>query len=646
MATRTRCALLALVIGAASAVALDRVAPVAPGGAPQGLAAQPVEESYFGTTVIDRFRFVEAKDAATLGWMKSQGAYTRAVFDSIAPRAAYLDKLGKLGAAFGLVNSVQAGGARTFYLERKPGADVFDLMVREADGKARTLIDTAALIRAAGGVPQAIDYYQVEHDGTHLAVGISPGGSEASRLSVLDVASGRTIAGPIDRAQWGSPSWLTDGSGLFFLRLQDPQAVKQPSEKYLNPAAYFWDLHAAPAPIAGAATGLGPVTDPVRFPFVVVVPNAGRVVLVEQNGVQNEFASWTAPLTEARSGRASWRPLTVTADDVTSLDGNATTLFLLSHKDAPTFKVLSLPVDGTLATARTLIQARPERVIESIHAAADGLYVAGREGLTGVLLHVDAHGTLSTLSLPFAGIVEEVATDPTHPGAIVALVGWVHPRTHYRYDPASGKFTDLHLDSIPTFDASRYQAAELTAQAGDGTRVPLSVITPRGAVQARPLLLDAYGAYGISNLPSFQPRIVALVDAGGSYAECHVRGGGELGETWRLGGKDADKPNTWRDFIACAEMLIKNGYTTREMLTIQGTSAGGITVGRAATERPELFAGAIGRVGDLDALRSEVMPSGPANIPEFGTVKNEQGFKNLMAMDAYQHVRNDTRYPA
>jgi prolyl oligopeptidase len=228
----------------------------------------------------------------------------------------------------------------------------------------------------------------------------------------------------------------------------------------------------------------------------------------------------------------------------------------------------------------------------------------------------------------------------------VALWGWVHPRTHYRYDPKSGQLTELKLDTGPPFDASHYQAEELTAQAKDGTRVPLSVITPRGARGPRPMLLDAYGAYGLSNLPAFQPRIVALVDAGGSFAECHVRGGGELGEAWRLGGKDANKPNTWRDFIACAETLIKDGYTTRDMLTIQGTSAGGITVGRAATERPDLFAAAIGRVGDLDALRSETMPSGPANIPEFGTFKDEQGFRNLLAMDAYQHVDSETRYPA
>ena len=124
-----------------------------------------------------------------------------------------------------------------------------------------------------------------------------------------------------------------------------------------------------------------------------------------------------------------------------------------------------------------------------------------------------------------------------------------------------------------------------------------------------------------------------------------MRGGGDLGEAWRLGGKGATKANTWRDAIACAQKLIADGYTTASMLTIQGASAGGIMVGRAVTERPDLFAAAVSRVGDSNALRSETMPSGAANIPEFGTVGDPQGFRDLLAMDAYQHVRDDVHYP-
>ena len=629
-----------------SAQSGERVNPVAPGDAPSGLVAQPVEETYFGTKVIDRFRFMEAMDPTTIAWMKAQGTYTRSVFDSIARRAEYLRTLSAFGASFGFVRSVQVTRNHIFYLERKPGSDVYDLVVRASGGQTHTLVDTKALIRAAGGVPQAIDYFTASRDGKRVAVGISAGGSEASSLTVLDTATGATVAGPIDRAQWASPSWTDDGAALFLGRLQELRPGAAPTDKYLNSSSSYWDLNSPPVLVAGAATGLGPIKEPVVFARTRVVPSASRAILFGFNGVQNEIEAWIAPLGDARSQRAKWRQIAKRDDAVTAVVANAKTVYLLTHHDAPTFKVMALPLDGTLARAQTLVPAHPERVIESIHAAADGLYVAGRRGLSGELLHVRPDGTVTQVKLPFRGIVSDVATDAALSGAVVALEGWVNPPAYFRYDSTKGTFTDLGLISGPTLDPKKYFVTELSATASDGTAIPLSVIAPPGPVSARPALLDAYGAYGISNLPAFVPRIPTFADAGGVYAECHVRGGGELGEAWRLGGKDANKPNTWRDFIACAETLIAKGYTTREMLTIQGTSAGGITVGRAATERPDLFAGAIARVGDVDALRSEVMPSGPANIPEFGTFKDEQGFKNLLAMDAYQHVRDDVHYPA
>jgi prolyl oligopeptidase len=641
-----RAAFLMFTAAALSAQSAERVIPATPSGAPPGLAAQPVVETYFGIGVTDRFRFMEAKDSGTIDWMRAQGSYTRSVFDSIEPRAEYLRTLSAFGASFGLVKSVQLARNVLFYLERKPGSDTFDLMVRPNGRPKRTLIDTTALIKAAGGVPHAIDYFAASRDGKRVAVGISAGGSEASELTVLDVSSGATVAGPIDRAQWASPSWTDDGSALFVGRLQELHPGATPTDKYLNYSSSYWDLKGLPVPIAGASSGAGPIKDPVVFAFAHVVPGASRAILFGINGVQNEVEAWIAPLREASARQARWRQLVKRDDDVTELDANSTTLYLLTHKQAPTFKVMAVPLDRSLENAETLIPARADRVIESIHAASDGLYVAARQGLNGQLLHVGLDGKVVELTLPFRGIISAVATDVTQAGAVVALEGWIRPPTHFRYESTKNAFTRLEVDSGPTPDPKRYSVAELSATAADGTRVPLSVVAPAGPLSPRPTLLDAYGAYGISILPSFVARIPVLADAGAVYAECHVRGGGELGEAWRLGGKDAEKPNTWRDFIACAETLIASGYTTRDMLTIQGTSAGGITVGRAATERPDLFTGAIARVGDVDALRSEVMPTGPANIPEFGTFKEEQGFKNLLAMDTYQHVRNDVRYPA
>src|SRR5262249_125576 len=152
--------------------------------------------------------------------------------------------------------------------------------------------------------------------------------------------------------------------------------------------------------------------------------------------------------------------------------------------------------------------------------------------------------------------------------------------------------------------------------------------------------------YGYVVSPFFAPTQLAWHEKGGIYAICHVRGGGEYGEEWHLAGKETTKPNTWRDFIACAEYLIDHKYTSSAHLAGTGTSAGGILIGRAITERPDLFGAAIDKVGMSDTLRSETTQNGETNIPEFGSTKTEEGFKALYAMSAYAHIEDGTPYPA
>jgi prolyl oligopeptidase len=163
---------------------------------------------------------------------------------------------------------------------------------------------------------------------------------------------------------------------------------------------------------------------------------------------------------------------------------------------------------------------------------------------------------------------------------------------------------------------------------------------------SNPTLLWGYGAYGISIDPEFNPVLLAWLEKGGVFAIAHPRGGGEYGDDWHKGGQKLTKPNTWRDFIACGEYLIDNHYTSTAKLGIEGGSAGGITIGRAITERPELFAAAIDEVPDSNMVRIENTPNGPPNIPEFGSTQTQWGFEDLYAMDAYEHVRDGVHYPA
>ncbi|HYJ19115.1 MAG TPA: prolyl oligopeptidase family serine peptidase [Burkholderiales bacterium] len=234
---------------------------------------------------------------------------------------------------------------------------------------------------------------------------------------------------------------------------------------------------------------------------------------------------------------------------------------------------------------------------------------------------------------------------PIRASITIDLQGFVVPRTTFAYDPEKKTFTDLELGVTPHYDSGRYEISDLEARAEDGVMVPNTLVRPKGAKGPQIVLIQAYGSYGISQLANFSLRTVSFLEAGGTYASCHVRGGGELGDAWRLAGKDANKPNTWRDLIACAEDLIARGHTTKEKLFIFGGSAGGITMGRALTERPDLFAGVIAIVPGANTLRSEFQPSGPLNIPEFGTIKTEEGFKNLYEMDTIQHVRRGVQYP-
>lgn len=619
--------------------------PVAPKGTPPKATPKPVTEEYFGTKVTDRYRSMESKDAETVAWMKAQGAWARGVLNSIKPKAAYEAKLSAFGSGFGIVSTIAEAGGKLFYLERSPGQDVFSLKV-SGGGTPRTLIDVAALIKAQGGTPHAIDWFKPSRDGTRVAVGISTGGSEDSQMTVLDTATAKTIAGPIDRAQFGGVDWADDGASLTLVRLQPMRPGMAAAEKYRNLTAESWDLKSPPRPLLGPTIAGGPITDPDEGGQIVRIPHSDTVLLTGFTGVKNETRLWWGSERDLAAGKPVWTPLLGYDAGVTRFDANRTTLFLLSHDDAPRFKVLAVPVGRPLAEARTVVPGSAGQLVETIAAAQDGLYVGVRDGLYSKLLRVAAEGAVSEIALPVHGSIGELTTDVDVPGVIVGLSSWTTPLAHWRYDPATRRFADMKIDSHPPIDARRYAAVDLSAVAADGTRIPLTVIGPSGPIRPRPMLLDAYGAYGVAAWPYFGTRTLPYIDAGVSRAECAVRGGGEFGEPWRLAGKGATKPNTWRDAIACAEKLIAAGYTTPALLSITGTSAGGIMVGRAVTERPDLFAAAVDRVGDVNTLRAEFMAAGPANIPEFGTVKDPQGFKDLYAMDTIQHVKPNTRYPA
>ena len=626
-----------LLSGAALAATIAPPAPLPP---------KPVTETYFGTTVTDPYRYFEdEKDQTVVDWMKAQGHYTATLFASMPGRAALGKRVGDLAGAFEFVNSIAVYGGRTFYEDRAAGSDDFDLLEREADGTTRKLIDVAALRAAHGGSPYAINYFLASPDGSKVAVGISSGGSEDAKLSVIDVASGKTIAGPIDRARFGATGWTDDGKTLFMTLLADLPPNAPPTEKYQNSVAYGWDLKSAPVPLLGGKTVAAIKAPPAMFPAVMTGHGAPIAMATIINGTQNEHEIWTVPIAQATTPNAPWRKLTDFGDNITGIDVSGGTIFLLSHTDAPTFKVLTLKAGEPLSVAKTIVAARPDRLIEGIGAARDGLYIRARRGLYSELIRVPLDGgPEQVIKLPFEGSIGEMFTDPTLPGATLTMESWALPPSTFRFDGTT--FAQLPLGKAPaSFNPRDFAVTALQATAKDGVQVPLSYVEKAGSAHPKPVLLWAYGSYGVTYFPYFSPRFAAFMAEGINFALCHVRGGGELGEAWRLGGKDADKPNTWRDLIACGRALVAKGYATPKQLFIMGGSAGGITMGRAMEEAPDLFGGVFDMVPVANPVRQEFSPNGVPNIPEFGTVKDPQGFRNLLAMDSYLAVKEGVDYP-
>lgn len=640
-------ATLAFSCAATAQTATDRLMPAGAPRQPAAPAAQPVTETLYGQTLTDNYRFMEKLDPSTIAWMKAQGAYTRSIIDAIPGRAALGKRVSAFTGSFGFIDGYAEYGGRIFYEERAPGADNFDLIVKDAKG-TRKIVDIEKVMAEHGGKPYAINYIAPSPDGSKVAVGLSEGGSENASLTVYDAATGAAIAGPVDRAEFGVTSWSVDSKLLYFIRLKKLKPTDPGTEKYRDSSLQTWDLKSEPVTLYGSLSGHGPAFGHDETPSLIFTPGSDAAILESTNGVQNEQKIWVAPAATAIDpAKAKWQLLADRADGVTGLDIRGNTLFLLSHKDAPTFKVLAVTAGQPLSSAKVLVAAQPDRVIEGVHAAADALYVLARKGAYSELLRIDAHsGETSEIALPFEGHIDEAFTDPRQPGIVIDLSSWTTPPTVFRYDTQTHAFTDLHIGVAGDIDPKAYTVSDLNAQARDGVMVPLSLVQPKGVSTPQIAVIEAYGSYGISNLADFSSRRAAFMKEGIAYAVCHVRGGGERGEAWRLGGKDANKHNTWQDLIACGEDLIARGVTSKDKLFIFGGSAGGITMGRAMEERPDLFAGVIDVVPSANAERMEFTPNGPDNIPEFGTIKTEQGFKNLYAMDAFFHVEKGETYPA
>jgi prolyl oligopeptidase len=614
-----------------------------------------VTDTYFGVTVSDPYRYMEKlSDPEVAAWMKAQNEHTRSVLDRIPGRKKLLARIQELDdAVTARVTSVRRlPGGRYFYLKRLPQDNNPKLYMREGlTGQETLLVDPETFTKATGK-PYAINYYDASLDGRHVACGISAAGSEDAVIHVLETATGEEVDKPIDRAQFGGIAWRPDGKSFFYNRLQELGRGMPAIERYQNSRVYLHVLGAdadKEPPVFGYEISPLVKMETADIPGIDTTPGSKYAVGVIEHGVRRELTLYVTPLASVGRPKTPWRKICDVDDDVTGFAVRGSDVFLLTHKNASRFKVLRTSLARPdLATAETVVPAG-ESVVTGLATAKDAVYVRLLDGSTSRLLRVPYRGQTKPVPLPYDGSVSLTATDPRCDGTLLWMNAWTRAGQIYAYDPRTRKTTNIGLQPLGPYDAPEdLESAEVEARSYDGTMIPLSMVYRRGLKLdgTNPTLLSGYGAYGFAQEPWFDPRRLAWFEQGGVYAVAHVRGGGEYGQDWYKAGFQQTKPNTWKDFIACAEYLIEHKYTSPQWLGGIGGSAGGILIGRAITDRPDLFGAAIAVVGCLDTLRMETTPNGVPNIPEFGTVKTESGFKALYEMSSYDHVKDGTRYPA
>jgi prolyl oligopeptidase len=624
-----------------------------------------VTDEYQGVKVTDDYRWLENwDDPAVKQWSAAENARTREYLDQVPARPAIKNRLRQLVTSRSVTYSALQFRAGMLFAEKHqpPLQQPMLVVMRSPDdpASARVIFDPNAA-NAKGSL--AVDFYVPSFGGKYVAAALSQNGSEDAEAHVFEVATGKQLRDVVPRVNFatagGSIAWKPDSSGFYYTRY--PQGNERPHEDAnFYQQVYFHKLGTDPAQdIYVLGKDLPRIAE-----IQLHASDDGRWLLASVgNGDGGQFAHYLM------DADGHWTQLTRFEDGIVRVKfGADPALYLLSRKDAPRGQILRLPLSHLdLAQAKVLVpQSSGTGSDESDRASIEDFVPAWNH-----LYVIDIMGGPSRVRVFEAAVYERGSTPGFSPkgeiplppisavGQVVSIGGgdvlfyvssFLEPPVLYRFDAATRSTT--RIVTAAQLSAIKFNDAEVVrefAPSKDGTRVPLNIIRLKGTKLdgTHPTLLTGYGGYGISRKPFFQGRFARLwLDQGGIFVEANLRGGAEYGEEWHAAGNLTHKQNVFDDFLACAQYLIDQNYTSPAHLAIMGGSNGGLLMGAAFTQRPDLFRAVVSYVGIYDMLRVELDPNGAFNVTEFGTVKDPDQFKALYAYSPYHHVKAGTAYPA
>jgi prolyl oligopeptidase len=599
-----------------------------------------VVDTYHGTKVPDPYRWLEDADAPeTVKWVDEENALTRSFVDG-PDREALVKQL------TGLYNYPRTGiptrrGSRYFFTHNTGLQNQSVLYVQEGlKGERRVLLDPNEL--APDGTV-ALTALAIDDEGTRIAYGLSKSGSDRQELFVRDVATAKDHADHLEWAKFTTISWLKDGSGFYYVRFPEPGKVPAGEENYFG-KLYFHRLG----------------DDQAKDRLVYERPDDGEIILASNITDDGRMLVITAFQGSSEKSEVYWmdatrpdsKPLPIFTGFGASYqfaDAVGSRLFFQTDEDAPLGRVIAVDLTPAKTKPQPIpLIAESKNKLNATGVVHKTLVLSYLENASSTLKLFDLAGTpAGDIPLPAIGSVTGISGRTEDDELFFGFTSFAYPPASYRYDFKARQVTDF-AKSTASVDPAAYETKQVWYPSKDGTKVSMFLVHRKGLTLDgnRPVFLSGYGGFNVSVTPAFDPANFVWLDRDGVYALVNLRGGGEYGEAWHQAGMFERKQNVFDDFIAAAEWLIANNYTNPKRLAIEGGSNGGLLVGAAMVQRPDLFGAVICRVPVADMLRYHKFTVGRFWISEYGSADDPKQFPYLIKYSPLHNVKDGVRYPS
>jgi prolyl oligopeptidase len=588
-----------------------------------------VQETLHGVTVSDPYRWLEDQSSPeTRAWINQQNEYTHKLLDSWPGRERLEKRFSELKKVERISSPLERSG-RFFYRKRGADQEQFVIYSRQGDGgKEEVLIDPNPM---SPDHSTNVEIMDVSKDGKLLAYVLRVGGKDESEMHVLDVAAKHDLPDVLPARVYFDVSFLPDGSGFYYATMLD-DGPRVRFHKVGTKAEADTDIF-----------GKGYAKDTI----IVGDPSEdGRHLIIEvlHGSAADKVEIWVQDL--KKNGPIEPVIKDIDARFFASAVGDE--LFLQTNYKAPKGRVMEVNLAKPAPENWREVVPEAENAIDSVSLAGGKILVVYVKNAASMVKAFQPDGKLAfEMNLPALGAVYDVQARWENSAAYFTYTSFATPATIFRCEMSSGKQSLWAQVKVPV-DPSKFDVSQVWYASKDGTKVPMFLVHAKGIKLdgSNPVLLEGYGGFAVNNTPYFNSDAIVWAERGGVYALASIRGGGEFGEAWHKAGMRDKKQNVFDDFIGAAEWLVQNKYTNPSKLSILGGSNGGLLVGAALTQRPDLYQAVVCWHPLLDMLRYDQFMEAQFWVSEYGAAKDPEQFKWLYAYSPYEHVKQGVKYPA